>query len=181
MSVSEPDVRFTIPGPPRGWQRTGQRIANSKKTGKSFIVNYTTGETASDEWTLKRAATDAMVGRKPLDGPVDLRISAWFPVARSWSTKKQNLALDNLILPTGKPDFDNIAKLIDGLKGVVWRDDCLVTDFHFYKRFSAWPRTVLEVRLVQPSRVLRDTPTVAPTPERKIVNKSPLVGAGLFE
>lgn len=173
--MANADVRLTIPGAPRGWQRTGQRIAKSK-TGKAFIVNYTTGETRSDEWVLKRAATDAMAGRPPLDGAVDLRITAWFAVPRSWSQRKQAAALDNIMLPVGKPDFDNIAKLVDGLKGIVWRDDCLVTDFHFYKRFSEHPRTVVEVRLKRDLPVLRDTMPDNRPSVQEIGRRSPLVG-----
>jgi Holliday junction resolvase RusA-like endonuclease len=173
---SLPDVRFVIPGPPRGWQRTGQRIAKSKATGVPFIMNYTTNETEADEWLLKRAATEAMGGRKPLDGPIDLQITAWVPVPRSWSKKKQADALDNLLLPVSKPDFDNTAKLVDGIKGVVWRDDCLVANFHYYKRFSAWPRTVIEVRLLQPLRPLRDVLPQAPN-EHDGRTRSPLVGS----
>ena len=173
--ASAPDVRLVIPGPPRGWQRTGQRIAKSK-TGGQFIVNYTTNETRSDEWLLKSAAMEAMAGRAPFDGPIDLRITAWVPVPRAWSKRRQQDALDNLILPVSKPDFDNTTKLVDGIKGVVWRDDCLVADFHYYKRFSAWPRTVIEVRVLRPIKPLRD---VLPMPQnqdgRSVI--SPLVGS----
>ena len=185
--MAEPEVRFTIPGPPRGWQRTGQRIATSKKTGKQFIVNYTPGETRSDEWVLKRAAMEAMGDRPPLDDASDLRITAWSPIPRSWSKRKQDAAIENMTLPITKPDFDNISKLVDGIKGVVWRDDCLVTDFHFYKRFSTRPRTVVEVRLATPSRPMRDPlsdadDAVAGGRPRKVrvqqdVAGSPLVGS----
>jgi Holliday junction resolvase RusA-like endonuclease len=174
--VAEPDVRFVIHGPPRGWQRTGQRIITSKKTGQSFIGNFTTNETKADEWLLKRAATEAMGGRAPLDGPIDLRITAWVPVPRSWPQRKQQQALDNLILPVTKPDFDNTAKLVDGIKGVVWRDDCLVADFHYYKRFSAWPRTVVEVRLLRHHKPLRDVLPVPPNEHNGVI-RSPLVGS----
>lgn len=148
----EPDCRIEIPGPPRSWKRTGQRIAK-RKDGKSFVVNYTPAETRADEWTLKRAAMEAMDGRLPFEGPIDLRITAWFPVPRSWSQRKQFQALAGEIKPTGKPDADNNIKLCDGLNGVVWRDDAQVTDLHFHKRYSDRPRTIVEVRCVPMANV----------------------------
>lgn len=150
-----PDIRFVIPGAPRGWARTGQRIVKTKE-GRQFISNFTKAETRADEWTLKRAATEAMGDRPPLVGPVDLRITAWFAVPMSWSQKKQTEALAWGLLPITKPDFDNIGKLVDGIKGVVWRDDCLVTDFHFYKRYGTNPRVVIEVRAIDTALIRRD-------------------------
>jgi Holliday junction resolvase RusA-like endonuclease len=149
-------VRFVIPGQPHGWQRTGQRIVKSKKTNKQFIVNYTTGETRADEWTLKRAATDALDGRAPLDGPVRLEITAYFGVPRSWSQKKQAEAMSWGMLPVTKPDFDNLSKIVDGIKGVVWRDDCQVAQFHFYKFYDERPRTVVQAALIDTSQIRKD-------------------------
>jgi Holliday junction resolvase RusA-like endonuclease len=48
-------------------------------------------------------------------------------VPASWSGKKQRMALAGEVLPTSKPDVDNVVKAVfDGMNGVLWRDDVLV-------------------------------------------------------
>lgn len=142
-------IRIVLPGPPRGWQRTGQRIV-SMPGRKPFVVNFTRGETRAEEATLRVTASMAMDGHPPMRGPVEVRMVAYRSVPQSWSRKKQAAALRGEILPDVKPDHDNIAKLLDGLKGIVWQDDAQITDFHFWKRYSDTPRTVLEVVRLHP-------------------------------
>lgn len=96
---------------------------------------------------MRLFASRAMQGREPLSGPIDLRIAAYMPVPASWSGRKRSLALDGGLMPTGKPDVDNIGKLVaDGLNHIVMRDDAQVVSLAIWKRYSAEPRVVVEVR-----------------------------------
>lgn len=140
-----PDVRFVVPGAPRPWQRAGERIAKSR-SGKQFIHHYVTKETETQESAMRLFASQAMQGRPPLEGPLDFQLAVFLAVPPSWSIKKQEAALRGELYPTGRPDLDNFAKLKDALKGIVWIDDSQVTDEHGWKRYSAEPRLVVEVR-----------------------------------
>jgi Holliday junction resolvase RusA-like endonuclease len=56
------------------------------------------------------------------------------------------MALGGEVLPTAKPDADNVVKAIfDGLNGVLWRDDVQVVDLRVRKRYSAAPAVRVEV------------------------------------
>ena len=63
-------------------------------------------------------------------------IIAIFPIPKSWSKKKRELALKCEILP-GKPDWDNIGKIIcDALNGVLYEDDACVFGGVVVKRYG---------------------------------------------
>ena len=59
--------------------------------------------------------------------PVALYLQMTFEVPKSWPKWKKAMALDGKILPTAKPDGDNVEKAImDGFNGIVWIDDSYV-------------------------------------------------------
>jgi Holliday junction resolvase RusA-like endonuclease len=145
-------IRIEVPGPPRAWKRSGHRLI--RPAGKKpFISTFTQTATRDAQAEFKDCAQRAMNRRPPIDGPVELRMASYIPVPPSWSQKKQRMALADQLRPTSKPDYDNYAKMIDALKGVVWRDDCLVTDGSHFKRYSDRPRLVVEVRSLTWSEV----------------------------
>lgn len=145
-------IRFVVPGTPRSKLRArhralkkGGQIVLSKK-GNPVILSYTPKQTGEEEFAFRMIAAAAMEGRRPFEGEIELKLCAYRRIPESWSKKKQADARAGLIRPTAKPDFDNTAKLIDGMKGVVWGDDAQVTDAHIFKRYSDTPRVVVEVR-----------------------------------
>lgn len=150
-SPSEPDVRFVVPGLPRGKQRARSRIVTAR-SGHQFVSTYTPAQTRQEEAVVRFAASRAMNGREPIEGPVDLRISIFLPVPQSWSGKKQRAALSGDVRPTTKPDFDNCTKAVcDACNAIVWRDDTQVVAAHVWKYYSDRPRVVCEVRLIVPT------------------------------
>jgi Holliday junction resolvase RusA-like endonuclease len=138
-------IRIVVPGLPKSKLRARHRVVTTK-TGRTFVSTYTPAETRTEEGVIRMAAADAMDGRAPLLGPLDLRFAIFVQVPRSWSNKKRQDALAGLIRPTVKPDWDNGGKLCDSLNGIVWQDDSQVTDAHVWKRYSDQPRVVIEVR-----------------------------------
>ena len=141
-------IRFVVPGVPRGAQRARSTVITPRNR-PSFISTYTPTETRAEQSAIRLFAATAMAGRPPLEGPLDLRISAYFSVPASWSGRKRALALSDRLRPTGKPDHDNIDKLIcDSLKGVTWLDDSQVTDAHLWKRYAREPRITVEIRQI---------------------------------
>lgn len=154
MAVA-PDVRIVLPGKPRAWQRSGERVIVPRSGARPFVHHFTKAQTAKEQDGLRFIAQATMRGRTPFDGPIDLRMTAWMPVPPSWSKQKQADALAGLIFPTGTPDLDNITKNVkDALKAIVFRDDALVVLMVCHKLFCAIPRIVIEVRLITtPARI----------------------------
>lgn len=96
-------------------------------------------------------AADAMAGRPPLLGPVAITVLAVLPIAKSWTKLDKAAALSGYKLPVGRPDLDNVVKLIlDGCNGIVWGDDSQVTQTISRKIYGDTPRTVLTVEEMRP-------------------------------
>lgn len=106
---------------------------------------YTPQPTRNYEAALRYAAQLAMKGAAPITGALRVEVLAAFAVPKSWSKKKQQQALAGVIRPTGRPDGDNILKMLDSFNGVVWRDDAQAVDFRISKRYSDRPRLHVEV------------------------------------
>jgi Holliday junction resolvase RusA-like endonuclease len=166
-------IRIVLPGVPRAWQRSGERVIVPKSGAKPFVHHFTPAQTAREQDGLRFIAQAAMRGRPPLDCAVDFRMTAFMPIPPSWSKRKQENALAGLIWPTPKPDLDNIAKMKDALKAIVWRDDALVCAEYFLKVYSDRPRVVIEVR---PLGVVPQSLLSRPVLATTVV--SPLIGVG---
>ena len=133
-------ITFTIPGQPVGKQRP--KIV---KIG-GFSRMATPQKTVSYEGLVAMTAQQAMAGRPMFEAAVAVNLFIDCQVPASWSAKKQRMALAGEVLPTTKPDCDNVVKAVfDGLNGVLWRDDVLVVDCRLRKRYAATPRVRVEV------------------------------------
>lgn len=108
---------------------------------------YTPAKTVSYEGLVAHCGAAAMSGRPLVEGALELRLLIDVQIPSSWSKKKQAKALAGEILPTTKPDIDNVIKAIgDGLNGVVWKDDVQVTDVITRKRYAEKPQVRVMVR-----------------------------------
>ncbi len=146
-------IRFVVPGLPKSKLRARHRVVNTKD-GRQFVSTYTPPATRTEEGVIRMVAAEAMAGRAPLAGPLELKFAIWLPIPQSWSNKKRAAALAGAILPTTKPDWDNGGKITDSLNGIVWNDDSQVTDAHVWKRYSDRPRVVIEIRTAAPPGLL---------------------------
>ncbi|WP_298016716.1 RusA family crossover junction endodeoxyribonuclease [uncultured Castellaniella sp.] len=127
-------VQFFVPGKPQGKGRP-RAVARGK-----FVRMYTPEKTASYESTVALAASQAMAGRPPIEGPVVATLFIALPIPTSWSKKKQAQALADELLPITKPDSDNVVKAVfDAINGVVWADDTQVVDHTAKKRYRGRP------------------------------------------
>ena len=105
---------FTVPGIIKGKGRP--RFVRA--TGRA----YTPQATLSSENLVKHCALDA--GATPFEGALSLEIWLRLPVPASWPAKKRAAALCGALRPVGKPDLDNVIKLIgDALNKIAWNDD----------------------------------------------------------
>ena len=64
----------------------------------------------------------------------------------SWTKAKRADALAGLVMPTGRPDLDNLVKaLTDACNGIVWRDDAQIVRLMAEKRYGEQPGAVVSV------------------------------------
>ena len=127
-------IEFTVPGQPQGKGRP--RIGKVGAHARMF----TPQKTVAYEGLVAHAAQTVMAGRPLLDGAVWCSVDLFCQIPASWSKKKQTEALAGGVMPTTKPDADNVVKAIfDGLNGVLWRDDVQVVDMTMRKRYSLTP------------------------------------------
>lgn len=136
--MPEPVV-ITLLGEPQGKGRP--RIGRGAH-GRPMA--FTPAATRSYEGALRLAATQAMQGRVPLEGAVLVEMIATFPVPASWSKKKRAAALARDLLPTCKPDVDNLLKTLDALNEVVWRDDKQIVRALVWKNYGEQPGVVIK-------------------------------------
>ncbi len=107
---------------------------------------YTPAKTGEYEGQVALAARLAMGGHAPFNGPLCARVEVCLPVPRSWSKKKQAAALAGDLLPTSRPDLDNVVKAaLDGCAGVVFLDDAQVVECAALKSYSPTPKLVITV------------------------------------
>lgn len=142
--VGAAGVRFVVPGQPVGKGRPRAAIRGR------HIQLYTPEKTVSYESLVATAAHGAMEGKVPMEGACSVVMDIRLMVPMSWSAKKRQQALDGQLLPTKKPDADNVIKAIfDALNGIVWQDDVQVVQLEASKRYSAVPGVTVVVRSME--------------------------------
>lgn len=136
------EVKFVIPGPPKGKGRPrfSQVAGHTKATTPKDTVLYE---------NLVRTEYQRQCGEARFeDGSMlDLRVVAYYPIPSSKSKKQQRLMEDGVIRPTTKPDSDNILKIVaDSLNQIAYKDDAQVVDAQIRKFYSRRPRVVVSIR-----------------------------------
>lgn len=107
-------LSFSIPG------RIGGKGRARSFLRKGVIAHSTPKKTASDEAVVRQFAHLAIVGAPLLQGPLRLEVIVYRMIPKSWSGKRRAAA----IWITGKPDCDNVLKLIaDAMNGIAYQDD----------------------------------------------------------
>lgn len=133
-------VSFFVPGEAVGKGRP--RVTTIGGQARMF----TPKKTANYETLIAMAAQQAMQGRELIPGPVLVEMKIIVSVAQSWSKKKTAAALVGDVMPTKKPDADNVLKAIcDGINGIVFKDDVQVVNVSMSKRFGEKPGVTVRV------------------------------------
>lgn len=140
VRAEQVEIVVEMAGKPEGKGRGRARYVQPKDGRPGFTTVYTPANTRKYEGNLKYAAQQVMAGRAPLDGPLRVTITSHMPVPKSWSKQKRSLALSGLVRPTGKPDWDNLAKAAgDSFNEVVWHDDSQIVEGAAIKVYSERP------------------------------------------
>lgn len=135
------ELAFNVPGEPRGKGRP--RFSRAGHT-------YTDSETKAYENKIIAYYRKAHGGtRLPDTAFVSVDVIAYLPIPKS-ATKAQIAGMaGKTILPSRKPDVDNILKVVlDALNGVAYRDDARVHRTSCVKFYSAEPRLEVTIKAV---------------------------------
>lgn len=119
-------------------------------------VNFKTKREYPDEKTavyenlVKLTFQEAYPDHDLITGAVTTSFIAYFPIPKSWSKKKQELARQGKLYMVKKPDIDNIEKSVyDGLKNVAWVDDNQITMHLVSKCYGDQPRIDLFIHALE--------------------------------
>jgi Holliday junction resolvase RusA-like endonuclease len=132
-------VEFTLAGKPMAKGRV-----RFTRTGHAF----TPEKTVAYEGQLAFAAQTAMNGTAPTDKALLVDLGIYMPVAASWPKHKVASAIVGSLRPTGRPDLDNFAKMLDALNHIVWIDDSQIVTLIVQKWYSTNPRMMVTVNLL---------------------------------
>ena len=132
-------ICFTVPGKPKGKDRP-RFNTKTKHT-------YKTSSTRAYENDVKRVAKKFFDNEHAeTEKPVKVEIKAFYAIPKSTSKKMREAMLDKKIIPTIKPDCDNIAKVIlDSINGIAYKDDKQVADLKVEKFYSDVPRVEVSI------------------------------------
>lgn len=132
------NVIFTVPGEPCGKARP--RVVDGHA--------YTPHKTKAYEHRIAIACRQANPGIKPWPAgtPLTLTVIARCGIPKS-ATRAQRKAMQSLdVLPTKKPDADNIAKAVaDALNGIVYHDDSQIVWMLVCKQYSDSPGLLVDI------------------------------------
>lgn len=132
------EVSFTVYGQPKG---------KGRPRFSKFGHVYTPQKTADYENNVQLSAGIAMRGISLFTDPIEVEINAYFDIPQSYSKKKKQMALSGELLPSKKPDIDNIQKaILDGCNKIVWSDDAIICKIIMTKEYSEKPRIEVKVR-----------------------------------
>ena len=133
-------ITITIPGLPVPKARARSTAIGGK------VRHYTPETTRAYEDLVRMAARAAMAKAPPMEGALSVSIEITMPIPVSWSKRKQTDALAGLVMPTGRPDLDNLIKaLTDACNGIVWRDDAQIVRLMAEKRHGEQPGASISV------------------------------------
>lgn len=134
-------IEFIIPGKPQAKARP--RFSN----GHAYTPDKTTAYEAAVAWAYKSAAAKANKQPYAGDVPLSLTVIAHMPIPSS-RPKYQRIAMDDgSIMPTGRPDWDNIGKIIsDALNGIAYKDDAQIVDARVIKVYSNVPHVEVQIK-----------------------------------
>lgn len=125
-------IKFTIPGEP-----TGKARPRTVKSGHS----YTPEKTVLYENLVKTCYDGPLMGNQ-----VEIRVKAFYGVAKSTPKKNIEPMLTGRIRPMKKPDADNVLKIIcDALNQIAYYDDKQIVRAVVEKYYSSIPHVEVEL------------------------------------
>ena len=120
------------------------RVVRNPET--EIVTSYTPARTKYFSKEVRRVIEKVFGSRSPVAGPVKLTMTFVMEVPRSWPKWKRAAALEGLIVPTGRPDMDNLEKaLLDAFNETLIVDDAYVIDRQARKIYGEVPKILARV------------------------------------
>ena len=138
---------FFIPGKPVGKGRP--KFGNGRTYTPEKTVNY--------ENLVQVCFMKAYPGAEPIKArvPVVVLMTAFYPIPVRKSEKQRDRMTAGLVVPTVKPDADNVAKIVlDALNGIAYYDDAQIVGLHVLKRYAEEPG--VKVRITEYEEFLKN-------------------------
>ena len=137
------EVIFEVPGQPKGKERPRWTMVSNTS------IVYTPRNTRGYEDMIKTYYKINNFKAFKKDDALEVSAIAYYQIPKK--TKKSNklLMIKVEMLPTKKPDIDNIMKVVlDALNGIAYHDDSQVCKVNFMKMYSEDPRLKILIRNV---------------------------------
>jgi len=127
-------VEFTIPGKAKAKGRP-----RMTRRGRVF-----TPQDTIDYENYIRVCYQQERGEVFLEGPLCAQVIVYHKIPKAMPKYKQVKALDGTMLPTMKPDLDNVAKVVlDSLNNVAYSDDSQIVILHVERHYALKPKVVV--------------------------------------
>jgi Holliday junction resolvase RusA-like endonuclease len=106
---------------------------------KTFITTYTPKKTLDFEELVRKHSKESMGPTDLLETPISVYLYFRLPIPQSYSKKATEACLSGF-RHTKRPDLDNLIKtVLDGMNGVIYKDDSQITCLHCTKVYSNVP------------------------------------------
>ncbi len=140
------EIKFTVLGAP---------VAKGRPRMTRQGHTYTPQKTVAYE-NLVRLEYQRQCGsfKFGTDAPLDVRITAYYPIPKSVSKKKRQMMVSHQLRPMKRPDTDNVCKsILDSLNGVAYYDDAQVVDCQVRKFYGEDPRVFVKIISLEGERL----------------------------
>lgn len=140
------EVKFTVLGAP---------VAKGRPRMTRQGHTYTPQKTVAYE-NLVRLEYQRQCGsfKFERDAPLDVRITAYYPIPKSVSKKKRQMMVNHQLRPMKRPDTDNVCKsILDSLNEVAYHDDAQVVDCQVRKFYGEDPRVFVKIISLEGERL----------------------------
>lgn len=124
-------LKFTVLGDPQGKGRPrfyrGRAVTPKKTRYYELLVKYEAQQ-----------ALEHMVQLPNFEAPCEVTIDAYYSIPKSYTKKQRHQIAESgsWVVRPGKPDLDNIIKsVLDGMNGIVFRDDVQVVSLRAQKHW----------------------------------------------
>ena len=141
---------FTVYGVPvaKGRPRFARR-------GK-FVQSYTPEKTVNYENLVKLSYAEKYGGEEPLQGPIEMVLTAYFPIPKSVSKKKHAELASEQEWHIKLPDTDNCVKsVMDSIQHIAFENDSHVCSIIAKKLYSDKPRVEVILRELRNRRLCK--------------------------
>lgn len=129
---------FEIHGDPSPQKQTRCKCINNRPK----LWDASKKESEYIQWQSKPFAPPV-----PLTCAIEMSMTFYFPIPKGTSSRLKNAMINRVVLPTKKPDIDNLAYLItNALKKIFYEDDNQICCMKLYKVYGADSKTVVKIR-----------------------------------